>query len=146
MNKPAVKLFESKKIRSVWDENIEEWYFSTIDIVGVLTDSIDAGAYWRKLKQRLIEEGNEAVTNCHQLKLEAEDGKMRKTDVATTKQMLRLVQSIPSKKAEPFKAWLAEVGKVAKNARDDIERRTGKSALIPQNARQLNRLEINNNE
>jgi hypothetical protein len=108
--KNQIRLFNSQKIRSVWDENIEDWYFSIVDVVRVLTDSINAGAYWRKLKQRMMAEGNEFVTNCHELKMPATDGKYYKTDVATTKQLLRLIQSIPSKKAEPFKIWLASVG------------------------------------
>ena len=106
----SVKLFESQEIRSAWNEDEEEWYFSVIDVVGVLTESQDGRKYWNKLKQRLKDEGNETVTNCHQLKLKAADGKMRLTDVATTEQILRIVQSIPSKKAEPFKLWLAQVG------------------------------------
>lgn len=111
MNKNAVKLFEGRKIRSVWDEDKEEWYFSVVDIVAILTDSANPRHYWTVLKGRLQEEGNETVTNCDQLKLIANDGKARLTDVATTEQILRLIQSIPSKKAEPFKLWLAEVGK-----------------------------------
>ncbi|MDO5115686.1 MAG: Bro-N domain-containing protein [Synergistaceae bacterium] len=103
-------LFENKKIRSVWVEAEEEWYFSVVDVVSALTDSADGRKYWNKLKQRLKEEGNETVTNCHQLKLQAADGKMRLTDAATTEQLLRLIQSIPSPKAEPFKLWLARVG------------------------------------
>jgi len=106
----AIKLFEQKQVRSHWNDEEEKWYFSIVDVVGVLTDSIDAHAYWRKLKQRLKEEGNETVTNCHALKMEAADGKMRMTDVASTEQLFRLIQSIPSKKAEPFKLWLARVG------------------------------------
>lgn len=98
-----IKLFQSKQIRSVWNEEEQQWYFSVIDVVGALTDSIDPSAYWRKLKQRLISEGNETVTNCHRLKMQAADGKMRLTDVANTKDMLRIIQSIPSPKAEPFK-------------------------------------------
>lgn len=105
-----IKLFQSKQIRSVWNEEEQQWYFSVIDVVGALTDSIDPSAYWRKLKQRLISEGNETVTNCHRLKIQAADGKMRLTDVANTKDMLRIIQSIPSPKAEPFKQWLAQVG------------------------------------
>ena len=103
-------MFQSKQIRSVWNEEEQQWYFSVIDVVGALTDSIDPSAYWRKLKQRLISEGNETVTNCHRLKMQAADGKMRLTDVANTKDMLRIIQSIPSPKAEPFKQWLAQVG------------------------------------
>ena len=106
----SIRLFENKKVRTKWVENEEKWYFPIIDIIAVLTDSIDPGAYWRKLKERLKAEGNETVTNCHTLKLIASDGKMRLTDVADTEQLLRLIQSIPSKKAEPFKAWLAKVG------------------------------------
>lgn len=106
-----IKLFEGRKIRSAWDNEKEEWYFSIIDIVGVLTDSKNPGAYWRKLKQRLKEEGNEVVTICHTLKMQAADGKMRKTDVADMQGIFRIIQSVPSPKAEPFKMWLAEVGK-----------------------------------
>ena len=106
-----IQLFEDKKIRTAWDEENEEWYFSIIDVISVLTDSKDPTAYWRKLKQRLKAEGNETVTNCHGLKMTAAYGKKRLTDVATTEQLLRLIQSVPSPKAEPFKVWLAEVGK-----------------------------------
>jgi DNA-damage-inducible protein D len=105
-----IKLFESKKVRTHWDEEAEKWYFAIVDVVAILTDSIDAAAYWRKLKERLKNEGNETVTNCHGLKMKAPDGKMRMTDAADTEQLLRLVQSIPSPKAEPFKSWLAKVG------------------------------------
>ena len=105
-----IKLFEEQQVRYIWDEEAEKWWWSIIDIIGILTDSIDPSAYWRKLKQRLLEEGNETVTNCHSLKLRALDGKMRLTDVADTQQVLRLIQSVPSKKAEPFKMWLAKVG------------------------------------
>lgn len=107
--KEAIKLFEERKVRTVWDDETEEWYFSIIDVIGVLTDSVDPRKYWNKLKQRLKEEGNETVTNCHQLKMVAEDGKKRLTDVATTNQLFRLIQSIPSPKAEPFKQWMAHV-------------------------------------
>ncbi len=106
-----VKIFEDKKIRTAWNEEKEEWYFSVVDVVSVLTDSNDPTAYWRKLKQRLKAEGNETVTNCHALKMTAADGKNRITDVVDTTNLLRLIQSIPSPKAEPFKMWLAEVGK-----------------------------------
>lgn len=106
-----IQLFEDRKIRTAWDEGNEEWYFSIIDVISVLTDSKDPTAYWRKLKQRLKAEGNETVTNCHGLKMTAADGKKRLTDVTTTEQLLRLIQSVPSPKAEPFKVWLAEVGK-----------------------------------
>ena len=97
----SIKLFEQKQIRSTWDEEQEKWYFSIVDVVGVLSESTDPQAYWRKLKQRLKEEGNETVTNCHGLKMIAADGKMRLTDVADTEQLFRLIQSIPSPKAEP---------------------------------------------
>ena len=106
-----IQLFEDKRIRTAWDEEKEEWYFSIVDVVGVLTDSVDPTAYWRKLKQRLKAEGNETVTNCHGLKMTAHDGKKRLTDVADTEQLLRIIQSIPSPKAEPFKLWLAQVGR-----------------------------------
>ena len=107
-----VKLFEGNRIRSIWNNEKEEWYFSIIDVVNVLTDSRDAGAYWRKLKQRLKEDGSKVVTFCHALKLKSpKDGKMYKTDVADMQGLFRIIQSIPSPKAEPFKMWLAEVGK-----------------------------------
>ena len=106
-----IQLFENQKIRTAWDAEAEEWYFSIVDVVGVLTESKDPAAYWRKLKQRMKEEGNETVTNCHGLKMTAADGKRRMTDVATTEQLLRIIQSIPSPKAEPFKLWLAQVGR-----------------------------------
>ena len=106
-----IQLFEDKRIRTAWDEEREEWYFSIVDVVGVLTESVDPQAYWRKLKQRLKAEGNETVTNCHGLKMTAADGKKRLTDVADTEQLLRIIQSIPSPKSEPFKLWLAQVGR-----------------------------------
>lgn len=106
-----IQKFEERSIRTAWDEEREEWYFSVVDVIAVLTESIDPAAYWRKLKQRLKAEGNETVTNCHGLKMRATDGKMRVTDVANTEQLLRLIQSIPSPKAEPFKLWLAQVGR-----------------------------------
>lgn len=109
-NQNEIKVFEEKKVRSVWDAKQEKWYISIIDVVAILTESVDPNAYWRKLKQRLKEEGNETVTNCHGLKMPAPDGKMRMTDVADTEQLFRLIQSIPSPKAEPFKLWLAQVG------------------------------------
>ena len=119
MNKEtAIKIFEQKKIRSHWDNEQEKWYFSVVDVIQVLTDSVDVAAYWRKLKQRLIQEGNETVTNLHGLKMLAADGKMRLTDVANTEQLFRLIQSVPSPKAEPFKLWLA---KVARERIDEIE-------------------------
>ena len=113
VKKNSIKLFGSDKIRAVWDDDQEKWYFSVVDVVAVLTESKDfqtARKYWNKLKQRLREEGFEPVTNCHQLKMPAADGKMRLTDVADTEQLLRIIQSVPSPKAEPFKMWLAKVG------------------------------------
>ena len=104
-----IQIFEEKKVRTVWDDAEEKWYFSIVDAVAVLTDSVDPTAYWRKLKQRLKAEGNETVTSCHGLKMKAPDGKMRMTDVADTEQLFRLIQSIPSPKAEPFKLWMAQV-------------------------------------
>ena len=104
--KQAIQLFEERKVRTVWDDEQEKWFFSIVDVCGVLADSKDATAYWRKLKQRLKAEGNETVTNCHALKLRAVDGKMRLTDVADTEQLFRLIQSIPSPKAELFKQWM----------------------------------------
>ena len=106
-----IQLFEDKRIRTAWDAEKEEWFFSVVDVVAVLTDSKDPAAYWRKLKQRMREEGNETVTNCHGLKMRAADGKKRLTDVADTEQLLRIIQSIPSPKAEPFKMWLAQAGR-----------------------------------
>ena len=105
----AIQIFEQKQVRTHWDEEKELWYISVIDVIEVLTDSVDPQAYWRKLKQRLKEEGNETVTNLHGLKMQAKDGKMRLTDVADTEQIFRLIQSIPSPKAEPFKLWLAQL-------------------------------------
>lgn len=107
--KQAIKLFEEKKVRTIWDDEQEKWYFSIVDVVSILTDSVNPQAYWRKLKQRLINEGNETVTNCHALKMRAADGKNRLTDVADVEQLFRIIQSIPSPKAEPFKQWMASV-------------------------------------
>ena len=106
-----IQIFEDQKIRTAWNAEEEEWYFSVVDVVSVLTESTDGRKYWNKLKQRLKEEGNETVTNCHQLKMTPTDGKKRLTDVIDTTNLLRLIQSIPSPKAEPFKMWLANVGK-----------------------------------
>ena len=114
IRKEELQLFENQEIRSAWDAENEEWYFSIVDVVGVLTDAVDyktARNYWKVTKHRMIVEGNELVTNCNQLKLKAADGKRRLTDVANVEQLLRIIQSIPSKKAEPFKLWLAKVGK-----------------------------------
>lgn len=107
--KDSIKIFEDSTIRTIWNSDNEKWYISIVDVISVLTQSIDPAAYWRKLKQRLKAEGNQTVTNCHGLKMLAPDGKMRKTDVADTEQLFRLIQSIPSPKAEPFKLWLAQI-------------------------------------
>ncbi|KFF13851.1 BRO-N domain-containing protein [Flavobacterium hydatis] len=110
MNKQeGIQVFEEKKVRTIWNQEEEKWYFSIVDVIDVLTKSVDANAYWRKLKQRLKIEGNQTVTNCHSLKMKALDGKMRLTDVADTEQLFRMIQSIPSPKAEPFKLWLAQI-------------------------------------
>ncbi|MBP3663480.1 MAG: Bro-N domain-containing protein [Bacteroidales bacterium] len=109
MGENSIQLFGNRQIRTQWDAEREKWYFSIVDIVAVLTESADVAAYWRKLKQRLKAEGNETVTNCHALKMLASDGKMRLTDVADQEQMFRLIQSIPSPKAEPIKRWIAQV-------------------------------------
>ena len=124
VNKNSIKLFGGDKIRAVWDDEQERWYFSIVDVVAVLTESKDfqtARKYWNKLKQRLKEEGFEPVTNCHQLKMPAADGKMRLTDVADTEQLLRIIQSMPSPKAEPFKMWLAKVGTARLDQMQDPE-------------------------
>jgi hypothetical protein len=122
--KDKIQLFQDQTIRTHWDDDKELWYFSIIDVIAVLTDQQNfqiARKYWNKLKERLKKEGNETVTNCHQLKLKAADGKMRLTDVADTQQLLRLIQSIPSPKAEPFKRWLAKVGAERIDEIDDPE-------------------------
>jgi prophage antirepressor-like protein len=105
----TIQIFEDKKVRTLWDSDQEKWYFSIVDVIGILINCIDSSAYWRKLKQRLKVEGNETVTNCNGLKMLATDGKMRLTDVADTEQLFRLIQSIPSPKAEPFKQWMAQI-------------------------------------
>jgi len=117
----AIRLFNDSRIRVLWDEDDEKWYFSIVDVVAVLTSSVNPQAYWRKLKERLRKEGNQSVTNCHALKMIAADGKMRSTDVADTEQILRLIQSIPSPNAEPFKTWLAQVGNERINETADPE-------------------------
>jgi len=114
----SIKLFEQKQVRSIWDDEQEKWYFSVIDIIGILTDSANPNNYWKVLKLRLKKEGSELVTNCNQLKLMSSDGKYYKTDVADTEQLFRLIQSVPSPKAEPFKLWIA---KVARERIDEIE-------------------------
>ena len=118
----ALQLFEEKKVRTVWDDVEEKWYFSIVDVCGVLTDSPNPRNYWKVLKHRLVKEGNETVTNCNQLKLRAEDGKMRLTDVADTEQLFRLIQSIPSPKAEPFKQWMAQVASQRLDQMQDPEK------------------------
>lgn len=121
--KEAIKVFEERKVRTVWDDQTEEWYFSVVDVVAVLTDNDYQAArnYWKVLKNRLKKEGNETVTNCNQLKMQSSDGKMRLTDVATTEQLFRLIQSIPSPKAEPFKQWMAQVAKERLDEMQDPE-------------------------
>lgn len=119
--KQAIQLFEERKARTVWDDEAGKWYVSIVDVIAVLTESKDAAAYWRKLKQRLKAEGNETVTNCHGLKMTAPDGKMRLTDVADVEQLFRLVQSIPSPKAEPFKLWLSSLARERLEEIDDPE-------------------------
>lgn len=120
----SIKVFEEKQVRTLWDDEQEQWYVSIIDVIEILTDSKDyqtARKYWNKLKQRLKEEGNQTVTNCHQLKMSAADGKMRLTDVADTEQLFRLIQSIPSPKAEPFKLWLAQLARERLDEMSDPE-------------------------
>lgn len=117
----ALKLFEERRVRTVWDDEQDKWYFSIVDVVAVLTDSSNPQTYWRVLKKRLLAEGNETVTNCNGLKMQAADGKMRLTDVADTEQLLRLIQSIPSPKAEPFKLWMAKVASERLNQIQDPE-------------------------
>ncbi len=119
--KQAIQLFEERKVRTVWDDEAGKWYVSIVDVIAVLTESKDAAAYWRKLKQRLKAEGNETVTNCHGLKMTAPDGKMRLTDVADVEQLFRLVQSISSPKAEPFKLWLSSLARERLEEIDDPE-------------------------
>ena len=109
-NSDTIQLFEDQKVRTAWDAENEEWYFSIVDVVGILAESTNPQVYWRVLKKRMLAEGNQSVTNCNALKMRAADGRRRKTDVANTEQILRIIQSIPSPKAEPFKAWLARVG------------------------------------
>ncbi len=119
--KIQIRLFEEQKVRTIWNAEEEEWYFSVVDVVAILTESKDAAAYWRKLKQRLKEEGSETVTNCHGLKMQAPDGKMRLTDCLNTQGIFRLIQSIPSPKAEPFKLWMAQVAKERLDEMQDPE-------------------------
>jgi len=119
--KTSIKLFENKKVRSVWDGEQGKWYISIVDVVGVLTESQNPNNYWKVLKNRLKKEGNESVTNCNQLKMQSSDGKFYKTDVADVEQLFRLIQSIPSPKAEPFKLWLAEIARERLEEIDDPE-------------------------
>ena len=122
--KESLQLFETKKLRTIWDDEQEKWYFAIVDVVAVLTEQNDyqtSRKYWNKLKQRLKEEGNETVTNCHQFKLQAADGKMRLTDVADTEQLFRLIQSVPSPKAEPFKIWMSQVASIRLEQMQDPE-------------------------
>jgi hypothetical protein len=109
--KESIKVFEDKKVRSLWDAEQEKWYISIVDVIEVLTESPNPNNYWKVLKNRLRKEGNESVTNCNQLKLQSSDGKYYKTDVADAEQLFRLIQSITSPKAEPFKMWLAEIAR-----------------------------------
>ena len=125
----ALKLFEERGVRTVWDDEQEKWYFSIVDVVAVLTDSSNPQTYWRVLKKRLLAEGNETVTNCNGLKMQAADGKMRLTDVADTEQLLRLIQSIPSLKAEPFKLWMAKVASERLNQIQDPELSIGQALM-----------------
>ena len=162
----ALKLFEDKKIRTHWDESQEKWYFSIVDVIAALTenDYQHARNYWKVLKTRLKAEGNQSVTNCNQLKMQSSDGKFYNTDVADTEQILRLIQSVPSKKAEPFKVWLAELsateiskkenpkgfcetmrvasrgGGVARAARLQLEKETGKKMITGRNAKLLKKV------
>ena len=119
--KNKIQLFEEKKVRTVWDDETEEWYFSIVDVVGILTDSPNPNNYWKVLKNRLKKEGSQLVTNCNQLKMQSADGKYYKTDVADTQQLFRLIQSIPSPKAESFKLWIAQVAKERLDQMQDPE-------------------------
>ena len=125
--KEIIKVFEERKVRTAWDDKEEKWYFSIVDVVAVLTDSENLQTYWRVLKNRLKKEGNETVTNCNALKLRAADGKMRMTDVADTEQLFRLIQSIPSPKAEPFKHWMAQVAALRLEQMQDPEMSIGQA-------------------
>ena len=138
MEQDKIQLFEEQPIRTAWDEDSEEWYFAIVDVIAVLTESRDPQTYWRVMKNRMKKEGNQTVTNCNALKMLSKDGKRRNTDVANTEQLLRLIQSIPSKKAEPFKIWLAQGGRIAGNARKEIEEETGRPVITSKNAKQLN--------
>lgn len=126
----TIKLFEDKRVRTAWNEDEEEWYFSIVDVIAILTDSSNPRNYWNMLKSRLNQEGNETYTNCVQLKMQATDGKMRLTDVANTEQLLRIIQSIPSPKAEPFKLWLASIGNDRMNEMMDPEQAIDRALLF----------------
>ena len=141
--KESLQLFETKKVRTIWDDEQEKWYFAIVDVVAVLTEQNDyqtSRKYWNKLKQRLKEEGNETVTNCHQFKLQAADGKMRLTDVADTEQLFRLIQSIPSSKAEPFKIWMSQVASNRLEQMQDPEVKIGKTIISSKNAKDFTQL------
>ena len=144
MDNNKIKVFEDKKIRAIWSDEAQDWYFSIVDICEILTEASNPRRYWSDLKRKLKAEGSQLYENIVQLKMEAPDGKMRMTDVATTEQLLRLIQSIPSPKAEPFKLWLAQVakqgGSVAKAARKEYELQTGKDVVSPLNALNLKAL------
>ena len=144
-----IQVFDNQPIRTAWDEEKEEWFFSIVDVIGVLTEQPDtdgARNYWKVLKNRLNKEGSQLVTNCNQLKMRSQDGKKRLTDVATTEQLLRIIQSVPSRKAEPFKLWLAQVGRERIEETIDpeqaidraLETELGKSVISPENAAQIN--------
>lgn len=170
--KSTIKIFEEQKVRSLWDDETEQWYFSIVDVVVILTDSVNPTAYWRKLKQRLKNEGNQTVTDCHGFKMMAPDGKMRMTDCVGIEPLFRLIQSIPSPKAEPFKLWMAQIaserldqlqdpelstkeisvahnpdtfeehketaeqgGNIARNARLELEAKTGKKIISQLNSK-----------
>lgn len=143
--KNQIQLFEEKKVRTAWDEESEEWYFSVVDVVEVLTGTDRPRKYWNDLKKKLRIEGSELSDKIGQLKMSAPDGKLRLTDVVSTEQLFRLIQSIPSPKAEPFKLWIAQVakqgGEIARNARMELEAKTGKQVVSPLNAKKglLNR-------
>lgn len=150
MTDTTLKLFQDTNIRTQWDADAEKWYFSIVDVIAALTESDyqHSRNYWKVLKSRLKAEGNETVTNCNQLKLVAPDGKLRMTDVADTEQLLRLIQSVPSKKAEPFKLWLDENmavakrgGNVARQARLQLEQETGKKVVSGANSKLLKRVD-----
>ena len=141
--KESLQLFETKKVRTIWDDEQEKWYFAIVDVVAVLTEQNDyqtSRNYWKVLKNRLKNEGNETVTNCNQFKLQAADGKMRLTDVADTEQLFRLIQSIPSPKAEPFKIWMSQVASNRLEQMQDPEVKIGKTIISSKNAKDFTQL------